>query len=516
MPQTATIVIVGIKIIKVYKYKLNQVKMSLINLNYKRLLVGVLTMALVSCSSPWDDRQEIDDANLKVTLDKAIANTAETSQFTQLLVQTGYDKILAASKTYTVFVPTNDAMAQIGSALLNNPDALKEFVGNHIALTAYSSIRSEEETQIKMFSSKYLIFKGSTMIDDATIVTANHYAANGVLHIINKALTPKLNIWQYINSKAGTSAMSDYLLSLKEFSIYASDITAKENAVPGYLSDSLSNSYLKNVYNLNNEKNGYTLFLMEDDGYNAEVDKMKPYLIKKSDNPAIDSTAIYSKYFTVRDMAFAKKYELDQLPATLTSRFGVEVPIDRTQIVGQPIRLSNGIVYIMKKVVVPLGKRLLTKKIEGEFNTGFGNGTRNKIFYRDKIDPFGVLYNDIMVQNPGTAQFVLYYGAKDFFSTTYMVYWRAINDVQTNVFQQSLRIGGKWEMIGTTNTVTNVIKYIPLTNVELNNFDEVLLGEFTLEQARDIDLISLFAANNTTNGNNSLTLDYLKFVPVVK
>ncbi len=80
-----------IKIIKVYMYKLNQLKMSLLKSKYKKLLVGVLTIvALVSCSDPWDDRQQIDDANLKVTLDVAITNTAGTSQFTKLLVQTGY------------------------------------------------------------------------------------------------------------------------------------------------------------------------------------------------------------------------------------------------------------------------------------------------------------------------------------------------------------------------------------------------------------------------------------------
>lgn len=510
-----------IKIIKVYMYKLNQVKMSLLKLNYKRLLVGMLTiMVLVSCSSPWDDRQEIDDANLKVTLNVAITNTAGTTQFTKLLVETGYDTILAASKTYTVFVPTDEAMAQVDPAILNDPETLKEFVGNHIALTAFSSVRDTEETQIKMFSTKYLVFKGATLIDDATIINANHYAANGVFHVIDKALTPKMNIWQYINSKAGTSAMSDYLLSLKEFSIYASDAAGKaiSAASPGIYSDSLSNSYLKNVYNLNNEKNSYTLFLMEDDGYNAEVDKMKPYLIKKSNDPAIDSTAIYSKYFTLRDMAFGKKYERDQLPATLTSRFGVEVPIDKTQIVGQPIRLSNGIVYIMKKVDVSLGKRLLTTKIEGENLYAYTSysGSRNKIFYRDKVDPSGVFFNDVMVQDPGRGEFTLYYRAKDLYSTKYKVYWRAINDRQTNVFQQRLRIGGKSVTTGTTTTWTGALYDVPLTNVELNNYNEVYLGEFTLAEAIDIDWISLIAANNTVNGNNSLSLDYLKFIPEIK
>ena len=81
--------------------------------------------------------------------------------------------------------------------------------------------------------------------------------------------------------------------------------------------------------------------------------------------PELDT---YSSYFTVRDMAFPKAYLPNELPATLTTRFGVTVTIDKTQIVGEPIVLSNGIVYIMKKVDVPLSDRLITTKIEGENN----------------------------------------------------------------------------------------------------------------------------------------------------
>lgn len=493
--------------------------MIVLNLNYKRLLVSLLTIALVSCSNPWEDRQNNGDANLNVNLNEAIASTAQVSQFEQLLVQTGYDKVIAASKTYTVFVPTNEAMSLVDPAILNDPEAAKKFVANHIALTAFSSIRTKAQEKVKMLGDKYLLFNGATMIDDATIVSPDHYTSNGVFHIINKALTPKLNIWQYINAQAGKSAMSDYLLSLKDFSIYKADIDAKALSVQngvGYLSDSLTNSYLKNVYNLNNEKNSYTLFLMQDAGYNGEVDKMKPYLIKTSNNPAVDSTAIYSKFYTLRDMAYPKAYKLNELPATLISRFGVEVPIDKTQIVGEPIQLSNGVVYIMKKVDVPLAKRLLTTKIEGEKNMSYFNGSRNAIYYRDKKDPFGVLYNDAIVQNPGTAMFMLNYDAKDLYSTTYRVYWRAINDFQTNVVSQRLNMFGKYVITNNVVTTSDLIASFPAKDVQLNFYDEVYIGDFTLDKARNIDLISLIAANTTTNGNNSLTLDYLKFVPVLK
>lgn len=487
-------------------------------INYKKLFVGLMTLVLFSCSNPWDDRENNGDSNLSVNLSEAISDNSDLTQFGQLLVQTGYDKILAASKTYTVFVPTNEAMEEVNSTILNDEEALKQFVANHIALTAYSSIRTSD-VRIKMLSGKYLDFTGTTSIDDATIITADQYAANGVYHIIDKVLTPKLNIWEYVNSQAGNSAMSDYLLSLKDFSIYSSDETAKELSETngaGYLADSLTNSYLKNVYNLNNEKNLYTLFLIKDTGYSTEVDKMKPYLIKTSNDSERDSTAIYSSYFTVRDLAFGKKLEradLPDLPATLTSKFGVEVPVDKTKIV-EEIHLSNGIVYIMDNVEVPLENRLLTTKIEGEKNSGY-LVSRSKIFYRDNVDPLGVTFNDIYVYDPTIAYCMLQYNAKDLYSTTYKVYWRAVNDFQTNVFQQRLIVGN---VIDENNTFypTQSIKDFGYVDVPLLNYEEVYLGDFTLDEAGNIDLISLVGQSTTTKANNSLTLDYLKFVPVIK
>lgn len=482
------------------------------NINYKRLFLGVLTIALASCSNPWEDRKNNGDPNLDANLNEAIANTAEISKFKELLTKTGYDKTLSESKTYTVFAPTNEALAQVDPSILDTPEEVAFFVQNHIALTAFSSVRNGD-VKIKMLSEKYLVFKGSTIIDDATIINADKYASNGVFHIVNKALSPKQNIWQYINGQAATSEMGKFLLSLKEKSIYESDDVAKAIAVPGIYADSLTNSFLKNVYNLNNEKNTYTLFLMDDAGYTAEVDKLKPYLIKST----ADSTARYSSYFTTRDMVFPKAYKPTELPNSLTSRFGVTVPVDKTQIVGEPIILSNGIIYRMKKVDVKLDKRLVTTKIEGENLSTFYNGSRSKIFYRERKDPDNIPFNDVMMQNPGTSNFTLRYEGKDFYSTTYDVYWRAVNDVQTNVFQQTLRIYGKYKVESNFTTFYDPINIaFPYVNVPLNFYGDVYIGKFTLTKARDLNCINLVTANTTTNGNNTLTLDYLKFVPVLK
>jgi uncharacterized surface protein with fasciclin (FAS1) repeats len=483
---------------------------------YKKIALAALMVFAFSCSDPWDERNTGNEANIDKSLVEAISSSSEFSEFSKVLAATGYDKVLASSKNFTVFVPSNAAMSQVPVSIINDPVALKQFVGNHIALTSYSSVRDTDEIQIEMQSKKFLVFKGKSTIDDATIIKADLLASNGIYHVIDKPLTPRLNIWQFVASQSATSMMSADLLALKDFSIYKEDIEKKilsKTSGAGYLSDSLTNSFLTNVYNLNNEKNSYTLFLMQDEGYNQEADKMKAYTIKST----TDSTATYAKYFTVRDMVMNKKYEPSQLPSTLTSRFGVEYSIDKSQIVGEPIRLSNGIVYIMKKVDVPMAKRLVPIVIQGEsvdFRNNIANGATA---IRDFFLPSTENIKDVFVTNPGSALPRLLYQnrLKDLYSTKYQVYWRAINN-KTTVFSQTIVVGGSYVLTGTITSIDKPLKTLAYTPVPINDFNEVLVGDFTPLQSGNILNLTLLGANVATNGLNSLTIDYLKIVPVVK
>jgi len=483
--------------------------------NYKHKFTFLALFAfamIVSCSDPWDDHAKAGDSNLNENLSARIKNMPQTSDFGDLLTETGYDSILSSSKTYTVWVPTNDAMAQVDASVLTNMEDKRLFVLNHIALTSYSSVSDQDTVSVAMLSDKFLEFKNGNMIAESNIIEADQYAENGLYHVIDEALTPRLNIWEYLQEEAPSNDMSQFMMSLDDFDIYPSDSLAKataENSEEIIFADSLTNSYLLNVYNLNNERNKYTFFLIEDDAYQDEVETLEPYLIKGT----VDSTNTYASYFTVRDMAFHKSYSRENLPDTLTSKFGVKVPINPNMIL-EEVKLSNGVLFRMSAVDVPLEKRLLTTIIQGENPSGFSQGDkRNNTFYRDKASPSGEPFSDIMVQNHEVPLFGIYYNANNLYSTTYRVYWRAVNDIQENTFQQSLRIGGEFQEDG---TVANPIASLPYTNVPPDDYSEIFIGEFTLEEAGRLDLITLLAANTAVNGQNTLTLDYLKFVPVIK
>jgi uncharacterized surface protein with fasciclin (FAS1) repeats len=484
-----------------------------VNLNPHRMIIEkkfriILFMACLSafmygCTKKWDVHTDITDPNLRGNLFERLSQNTNLSEFNKLLVKSGYDKVLASSKTFTVWAPDNAALANLAPEIINDSAKLNQFIANHIALSAFSNGTAADTVVVKMLDDKNLDFTQG-FISDAHIVTANQYASNGLYHIIDKALTPRLNIWEYILSTVGTYQQNSFINSLSSINIFPADSQAVNIGLPQF-----DNEFLKKGYNLQNEEGKFTYFVMADDAFEAEKTKLLPYLIRGSQ----DSTQNLSAYYAVRDMVFEGAYTRENLPDTLVSQFGIKVLINKSAIIGEPVLLSNGIVYVMNNMDVRLEDRLVTTTIQGELPVGFSqNDKRSNTFYREKEDSLGVLFNDIMMQNHGVPLFGINYRATNLYSTTYHVYWRAINDIQTNVFQQRLRVGGT---VGIDGTVTNPLAFFPYTNVELNNYNEVYIGDFTLPELRDVNM-TLIAANSGTNGNNTLTLDYIKLVPVIK
>jgi len=103
-----------------------------------------------------------------------------------MLAKTGYDKIISSSKTYTVWVPTDQALQTLDPAVLNDTAKLRLFVSNHISNQSYLAGAGIGAQRIQMLNGKYNNTTGATF-DSANIVTANQYASNGVFHTIDNS-----------------------------------------------------------------------------------------------------------------------------------------------------------------------------------------------------------------------------------------------------------------------------------------------------------------------------------------
>ncbi|AXY75951.1 fasciclin domain-containing protein [Paraflavitalea soli] len=476
---------------------------------YKSLLTLATAGLLLSACKKWDDHNAITDANVDKDLFTQISENTNLSKFTELLIKTGYDKVIASSKTFTVFAPTNAALATLDPAIANDGPKLRLFVANHIANQTWQTNAAITPLRLKMLSDKYNNMLGNKL-EDATIAEADHYAKNGVFHIIDKLVPALPNTWEFIESNPeAPSKQKDYLLSLfrnvfdttNAVQIGVDPATGKPIYQPG--TDSVkTNLFWRNVYDLRDEKKQYTLFVLANDAWDTEVTKYKPFYVTGSD----DSTVNLANWSVVKDFAIEGVYDAATIPDTILSKFNIKVGIEKSAI-AKTVKTSNGVVFIMNKIAVRPIDKYPPLVIQAENYNTVSNDRRGNTYFREKYNPVtGYDFRDVLVYNHGVALFNLGYRLSGMPSIKYKAYWVAVHDNingSTATFTQKLGIG----------TATSTL--LPYVTVNLNNYNEVYLGEFPLTVYNPTLMIYLTAFNGTAAIANTLVCDYIRLVPVL-
>ena len=171
------------------------------NMIFKNALVVMAAFvagAMTTACSDWDDHYDPTDAtsgSATSTLWRNIQTNTELSEFAELVRKTGYDKILDASQTYTVWAPLNGTFDFNTLSAQGNEKLLKEFVQNHIARSNYRASGSINE-RVTMLNKKVLGFvgNGSYTMDGVDLTKTNLPSTNGVLHLLNHKLDFRANI----------------------------------------------------------------------------------------------------------------------------------------------------------------------------------------------------------------------------------------------------------------------------------------------------------------------------------
>src|SRR5450759_4133271 len=374
------------------------------------IALACLLTGYVSCKKPWDSHNQTTDPSIANNLMQAITGTPNLSKFADLLVKSGYDKIISSSKTYTVWAPTDQALATLDPAIVNDPVKLSLFVGNHISDLSYTA--GGPDQRLKMLNGKYNTFT-ATKFDVANITTANLYANNGILHIIDQFIPRIDNIWELINNTTAAPLMKSLLLSLNR--IVFDPTNAKQTGVnpltglPVYEKASglvNRNGFLDSAQNVSDESNQYTMILLTDAAYTTEFNKLKPWFKTNS----TDSTNRLTGYWLVKDLAFSGLINITK-DTVLTSKDGVKVPIVKSAITST-IKTSNGIVYVMNAVNFNLADKFPSIIIEGESANyvtnpaDFALDRTANTYYRFKNNPVtGLNFNDIYLLSYNAAAF---------------------------------------------------------------------------------------------------------------
>ena len=475
------------------------------------LFIGLF---LSGCTDKWEDHNKIQDSILAENLLSQIQLNPELSKFAEYLNKTGYDKVVASSKTFTIWAPTNLALQNLDPAIVNDTARLKPFIANHISYQSYFTSMPNPLITIRTLNGKNILFS-KVKFEEANILTADRYVGNGVLHTIDRAIAPKLNAWEYLNS-AATSLQQSFLQS--QSYQYRDSSRAEvigidpKTGIPilkegtGYFA---RNKFHERVANISNEDNKYTFVLLTDDAFNTEKTKLSKYFTVNNPLATPTQNAFVTDSITswniVKDLAFRGDYTLDNLPDTLTSNDSIKVHLDKSAIL-QTIKVSNGIVFVMNRIDYPMSGKIKPVVIQGENWASYMEnvGTRNVITRRNPYT--NADFRELYFFNTGRASYWVKY-QPTVLSTTYKVYWMAVRDFNTTgtlvMFSQRLAFG-----------TTALLPAFPYKPVAILNYDEVYLGDYTVTSYGKMDTF-LVGATSTGNGTNSLVLDYIKMVPVI-
>ncbi|WP_164891190.1 fasciclin domain-containing protein [Botryobacter ruber] len=476
---------------------------------YLIFLTAFVLTALSACEDKWEEHTALQDAVLKENLLEPINTNPNLSRFAEYLKKSGYDELLKSSKLFTVWAPTNEALVAIDQDVVNDPEKLRQFVGNHISYQQYYTYSPNPSLRIKAINGKYLVWDRSTeTIEGASVVEANMQRGNGVLHVINKTLEPKPNTWEYLNSLTVGERQKEFINS-QSFDFFDPNLAEQTGVDPATGAPVYKegtgivwrNTYLEKVRNIMHEDSLNTFIVLTDNAFEQEYNKISNFFVTTSE----DSTRELTSWNVVKDLAFRGLYTPENLPDTLVSLFGVKVPIDKSAIVSS-FRTSNGMVYVMNKADVRIKDKIQTRIIEGESAIrprDFSTDQRNdRIHYRYRSNASN--NHDLRVYDHGqNSGMWVRYQLYNVPAGTYKFYMKAVKDFGTADLTQRLAIGDF------TQTTT-----FPAVTIPMYQEEEQYLGEYTVDK---YGKLTMFVISNPVSGSdlNPIVLDYIKMVPVL-
>lgn len=298
----------------------------------KSLLVAVLfaAVAIAGCNK-WKDHTEITRQDLTQNLLQAVSSNPQLSKFREYVSKAGLDSVLQATKTFTVWAPTNTAIQALDPAIVNDAAKLKVFILNHISNQLYFIRDVTVPQRIAMLGGKYNTFS-TIKFNEAALASTDRYVSNGVLHTINGIVPPLQNIWEFVNETKTLYAQNAYMVSLNyqgfDPATAIIDSISVLTGLPVYRPGTgivQRNYFNDRVYDLKREDKQYTYFVIQDAGFVLEADSLKNYFA----TGVPTSTDSLTRWNVVKDLAYETAYENAlAVPQPLVSKFGVNVPVN--------------------------------------------------------------------------------------------------------------------------------------------------------------------------------------------
>lgn len=371
-------------------------------------LIGMLF--LPACTNKWDEHYDEETFNLPdKTLKEVLREHPDLTIFSNMLNIAGYNDILDASQSYTIWAPVNSALSGVDTT---NMVLVRDIVENHIARSRLSTANVMSRS-VRMINGKYINFTrepSGFSFGNNMIIDPNLPAFNGLVHVID-GYTPYVNnLWEYISKTEGLDSLWSYLTDQNKF------IFDPENSIEiGFdstgaaLYDSafvFSNLFLKNIGAINKEDSIYTAILPDNTAWSEAYGRIESFFNFPANAGGAERQRDLTRFTLVKDILFKGQITqpgiLDSLVSTTGNVFYYPGYLFNTQ----PVTISNGMAYITNQM--PFADtlswfkeiRVEAENVEGRNNSGsniflrtsYGSGldvSKNRYIFVDptSIDP---------------------------------------------------------------------------------------------------------------------------------
>ena len=351
--------------------------------------IGIVMMAagILAATSSCSDFSDYNDVPSDVsaagnqTLWENISQNSQLTDFAELVKRTGYDSYLNTPRSLTVWAPVNGSFDKSAYDNMSDEDVLRQFVKGHIAEYGHLATGKVEE-RVHMLNDKSFDFlgEGSYTFDGVSVSQANLPSSNGVMHIMNGAAKFLPNLYEYLKEGENIDMLREHFMRYEEERLdqNASVKGPMVNGIQTWIdSVMITSNSLVNQLNarLANEDSSYTFLMPTDKAFQEMYDRVKPYYnfisatkvhdvenyssasatdVKTS--PTINATymtdslvrrtivrnLIYSNNDTYNQWTVGKGEYLDTIKSTTRNKFSNGKEIIEDNIIGEPIRMSNG------------------------------------------------------------------------------------------------------------------------------------------------------------------------------
>jgi len=256
---------------------------------------------------------------------------ADLQELENAIVRAGLKNTFTANNTFSFFAPNNEAMKAVPASILNSPTALKDFIETHVVIGFYKQQTLVNGFSISTMNLRNLTIKrtgASILVNGSKIIAAEKFAPNGVVHKIDKVI--------FKNSTTQTTVMS-IIENSPEHSILET-IIKKANLTSSYTSS-----------------NKITVFAPTDEAFRKLSSSRFEQLIGTNINfikNYLDYQIVNKELFKVDFKNGVKFTATNNQELSITVNTGGTF-VNNIKIIFAGLQAANGIVYVIKDVVIP-------------------------------------------------------------------------------------------------------------------------------------------------------------------